>query len=1064
MRQIVAWFAHNGVAANVLIVIIMAGGLMAATQIKQEVFPEFSADMISVAVPYLGAGPEEVEEGICVRVEEAVQNLDGIKKITSTADEGNGSIMIELLPGIDPRKMLDDVKARVDAIDTFPEEAEKPIVAEVVLRRRVLSVAVSGNANERTLKVLGEQIRDELAAIPGITQVELANARPYEISIEVSERALRRYGMTFGEITRAVRLSSLDLPGGSVRTQGGEILLRSKGQAYRGPEFERIVLRSRPDGTRLLLGDVAKIVDGFEETDQFATFDAQPSVLVQVFRVGQQSALELSDLVEKYVVTAQGKMPEGISLTIWQNDADFLQSRLDLLIRNGRVGLLLVFLTLALFLRLRLALWVTFGIFVSFLGTVWIMPILGVSINMMSLFAFVLVLGIVVDDAIVVSENVYTHQMRHGDGLRGSIEGAQEVVKPVIFGVLTTVAAFAPLILVPGNLGNVMKVIPLIVIPTILFSLLESLVILPSHLSHIRSDREGKSRGLSFQWRRFQNSFAASLRNFANSIYRPFLEKCLEWRYLTFASAIFTLVFTAGLIGGGQIKFLFFPPVEGDVVAAFLTMPQGTPADVTAEAVRTLEKSGLKLREELDASKETGETSAFRHMLASVGEQPFLTSQREGVGNVVSMITGSHLGEVTIELVPGEERERTSVDIANRWRILAGSIPEAVELSFTSSVFSAGEAINLQLAGPDVDELKTVAEEIKAKLAEYPGVYDISDSFRSGKKEIKLGIRHSAETLGLTLQDLARQVRQGFYGEEIQRIQRGRDEVKVMVRYPSNERQSLADLEEMRIRTPDGMEVPFREIARAEPGRGYSSIKRVNRHRAINVTAEVDLSESNPRDVIADIEDSFLPRILAEHSRISYTLEGERREQGETLGGVFSGFILAMLIIYALLAIPFRSYVQPFIVMIAIPFSLVGAVWGHIIMGLDLTLLSVFGIVALTGVVVNDSLILVDFINRTVSTGTSLVEAVRDAGVARFRAILLTSMTTFAGLTPLLLEKSLQAKFLIPMAVSLGFGVMFVTAISLILVPTSYLMLEDLKNLWQPRKTEGLVTAGSRIV
>lgn len=1058
MKQIVAWFARNGVAANVLVVIIIAAGLMAATQIKQEVFPEFSSDMVSVVVPYLGAAPEEVEEGICVRVEEAVQNLDGIKKITSTANEGAGSVTIELLPGTNPRKMLDDVKARIDAIDTFPEEAEKPIISEVLLRRRVLSVAVSGNTSERTLKVLAEHIRDELAALPGITQVELANARPYEISIEVSEQALRRYGMTFDEIARAVRRSSLDLPGGSVRTTGGEILLRSKGQAYRGREFENLILRSRPDGTRLILGDVAKVVDGFEETDQSATFDAQPSVLVNVFRVGQQSALELSDLVTKYVETAHAWIPDGISLTIWQNDADFLQSRLDLLIRNGRIGLLLVFITLALFLRFRLAAWVTFGIFVSFLGTFWVMPILGVSINMMSLFAFVLVLGIVVDDAIVVSENVYTHQQRHHDGLRGSIEGTQEVVKPVIFGVLTTVAAFAPLTTVPGSIGKVMQVIPLIVIPTLLFSLVESLAILPAHLSHIRPDRDNHGRGLSFQWRRFQNGFANSLKRFASQIYRPFLEKCLEWRYLTLASLLFALLFTGGLVGGGKIKFLFFPPVEGDVVAAFLTMPQGTPAEVTAKAVEKLERSGLTLRTELDADKANGGTSAFRHMLASVGEQPYLTAQRQGVGNAVSLITGSHLGEVTIELAPSEEREGTSIDIANRWREIAGSIPDAVELSFTASVFSAGEAINLQVAGPDVEELQAVAETIKAKLIEYPGVYDISDSFRSGKKEITLGIQPSAENLGLTLQDLARQVRQAFYGEEAQRIQRGRDDVRVMVRYPSDERRSLADLEEMRIRTPDGAEVPFRDVAQAELGRGYASIKRVNRHRAINVTAEVDITESNPSEIVADLQNSFLPQLLAEHPRISYTFEGERREQSETLGGVFSGFVLAMLIIYALLAIPFRSYIQPLIVMIAIPFSLVGAVWGHIIMNLDLTILSVFGIVALAGVVVNDSLVMVDFINRAVASGKSVFHAIREAGVARFRAILLTSLTTFAGLTPLLFEKSLQAKFLIPMAVSLGFGVIFATGISLVLVPTCYLILEDFVKLVRPRSDSSPAT------
>ncbi len=1075
MKGIIAWFANNGVAANFLAILVLAGGLMMMGQIKKEVFPEMSSDAIEIQVPYPGAAPGEVEEGICIKIEEAVQSVSGVKKITSMASENMGTLMLELLPGEDAARVLDEVKARVDSIDTFPIEAEKPVVNEAILKRQVLNVAISGQADEKTLKKLGERVRDEISSIPGITQVQLANVRPYEVSIEVSEDSMRQYGLTFEEVAMAVRRSSLDLPGGSVKTRGGEILFRTLAQAYRGPEFEDILVRSTPDGSQVFIRDVATVVDGFADIDNQASFDGEPAVLVQVFRVGEQSALELSDKIHEYIKSAEPQMPAGIKLTVWQNDANFLRGRLDLLLRNGIAGLILVLIVLTFFLRLRLAIWVAFGILISFLGTFFLMPFLGVSINMISLFAFVLVLGIVVDDAIVVSENIYTHQKRGEDPLKSAVAGAQEVVKPVIFAVLTTVAAFAPLMLVPGNTGKVMKVIPLIVIPTLLFSLIESLLVLPSHLGHLKPQHDMKyskhrdpfTRAINgFKWvvqtwRDFQTKFSDAIERFVNQAYRPVLLRALDWRYLTVSIALFFMFITAGLVGGRFVQFQFFPPVEGDNVAAFLTMPQGTPAEVTAEAVRKLEESALKLGAELDAEHTEMTNSVMRYMLASVGEQPFLTAQRQGVGNYVKLISASHLGEVNIELAPSEERgEISSADLANRWRKLTGQIPDAVELSFSASIFSPGEAFNLQLAGTSMERLNKVADKVKARLAQYDGVFDIADSFRAGKQELKLNLKPEAEALGVDQQMLARQVRQAFYGEEAQRIQRGRDDVKVMIRYPEDDRRSLADLENLRIRTATGAEVPFGEVADVDFGRGYASITRVDRRRSVNVTADVDPTKANAAEIVAEMELEFLPQLMVDNPGTSYSFEGERREQQETMGGVFRGLILAMVIIYALLAIPFKSYVQPLIVMCAIPFGMVGAVWGHLFLGMDLTVLSMFGIVALAGVVVNDSLVMVDFINREVEAGDSLMHAIREAGAARFRPIMLTSVTTFAGLTPLLLEKSLQAQFLIPMGVSLGFGVMFATFVTLFIVPCGYLILEDIKAGFKwlyghPEETDG---------
>ena len=1045
MKNAIEWFARNSVAANLLMVLIMGGGLFLISSIRMEIFPEFSSDIISVSMVYRGAAPEEVEEAVCVRIEEAVQGLDGIKRLTSTASENIGTVNIEVDPSADLRKLLDDVKARVDAITTFPAETEKPIIREITNRRQAINVAISGPADEKTLKTIGERVRDDIAAIPGITQVNLANTRPYEIAIEVSESALRRYGLTFGEIALAVRRFSIDLPGGGIRTQSGEILLRTKGQAYRGDEFESIVLRTRPDGTHLRLGDVATVNDGFAETDQSAQFDAEPTVIVQVYRVGDQNALDITEKVKAYIDEAQTRMPDGIKLTVWSDFSRVLRGRLDLMLRNGRLGFILVFIALTMFLRLRLAFWVSLGIPISFLGAISLMPSLDISINLLSLFAFIMVLGIVVDDAVIVGENIYRHQQMGKRGLRAAIDGTREVYVPVVFAILTSIAAFSPLLMVEGNMGKILRLIPQIVILTLIFSLIESLFILPAHLAHSKMDRTSASkRTLPRLWQRFQDRVSTGLLAFVKHYYRPFLEWTLQWRYLTLASGVAVLMLVVGLVGGGWIKFNFLPKIDSDNVVALLTMPQGTPAEVTESAVRHLERSALRLKREIE-----GDTpgAVFRHILASVGEQPFRATQSQNVGGNAEF-SSAHLGEVNIELVPSENRDIGSEEIVQRWRELSGAIPDAVELTYTASLFSTGEAINIQFSGPDYAELREVAEKFKSNLEEYPGVFDIADTFRPGKREAKLSLTRQAEIMGITLSDLARQVRQAFYGEEAQRIQRGRDDIRVMVRYPASERRSLGNLEDMRVRTPAGGEVPFSIAAEAELSQGYASIRRADRQKAINVTADVDQNVANANEILADVTGTVLPKLLADHPRVRYGFEGEQRQQAETLAGMADSFVIALLIIYILLAIPFKSYTQPLIVMTAIPFGIVGAICGHVMLGFDLTIFSLFGIVALIGVVVNDSLVMVDFINKQREAGHALSVAIREAGAVRFRPILLTSLTTFLGLTPMLFEKSIQAQFLIPMAISLGFGILFATVITLLLVPISYNILEDLISLF----------------
>ena len=1040
MNGTIAWFARNPVAANLLMVFLVAGGFLSATRVTSEVFPEITLDRILVEVPYLGAAPEEVEEAVCVRIEEAIQGVDGIKQIISTASEGMGSVMVEIELGADVRQVLDDIKNQVDAIDTFPEQTEKPIIREMIAREQVIDLAVSGAADEFALKATADGIRNELSLLPAISLVEIASARPYEISIEVSEAALRRHGLTFDDVATAVRRSSLDLPGGSVRAASGEILLRTIGQAYRGDEYANLVLLTRADGTRLLLGEVATVVDGFAETDQFARFDTDPTLLVSVFRTGDQSALEIAGLVHEYVERTRPTLPEGISLTIWQDQSTVLNTRLTTMLRNGLGGFALVFLVLALFLELRLAFWVSLGIPISFLGAIMLMPGLDVTVNVISLFAFILVLGIVVDDAIIVGENIYAHQERHGDGLRGAIEGGREIATPVVFAVLTTVAAFMPLLFVPGLMGKIFRIIPLVVIPCLLFSLVESLWILPAHLSHIpRRRREGPLR-------RFQQLFANGLKRFVQRVYKPVLELGLQWRYLTAAVGVSTLIVTGGMVLGGWTSFHFFPSIEADFMSASITMPQGTPVSDTAEAVGRLEAGAERLRRELQ--EETG-TDYFRHTYTAIGDQPM--AAREG-GPTEGLVdtSAAHLGEVTIELLPSQQRAWSSEQLSNRWREATGPIPQAVDVSFNASIMAPGDDIDVMLVGSDMERLRAAADEVKAELGAYAGVYGIADSFRAGKREMKLGIRPAAETLGLTLEDLGRQVRQAFYGEEAQRIQRGRDDIRVMVRYPADERRSLGDLENMRIRTPDGGEVPFSQVAAVEPGRGFASIKRVDRNRAVNVTAAVDETVTSSGTVVADLQTRILPAVLPRHPGVFYVFEGVQAEQEDAIGGLQAGFVVAVLAIFALLAVPLKSYLQPLIIMSAIPFGLVGAVWGHILMGLNVTFMSMFGLVALTGVVVNDSLVMVTFINRRRAVNPDLGAAVREAGVARFRPILLTSLTTFFGLGPLMLERSVDAAFLLPMAVSLAFGVIFATFITLVLVPTAYLIVEDMRRLVAP--------------
>jgi multidrug efflux pump subunit AcrB len=1057
VHGIIRWFAHNPVAANLMMGIFVVAGALSLPSIHQEEFPNIDIDALQVTVPYLGASPVEVEEAVCIRIEEAILGTEGIDTIKSSAYEGSCSVIVELVSGADKARTLNEVKGKVDAIDSFPVETEQAVTNEITITATVLQLAISGDADERTLRVLGQQVRDDIAALPGVSQATLLFARPYEISVEVSEQTLRRYGMTLEQVGKAIRQGSLDVPGGSLRTEGGEILLRTRGQAYSGTDFEDIVVLTRNDGTLLSLGDIAEVVDGFKDSDLRARFDGNPAVVVRVSRVGDEDVLQIAEQVKTYVTQKRQQVPDGIALTIWQDESQDLVDRLDALTKNARSGLLLVLLILTLFLHFRLALWVAAGIPVALLGTVAMFPVFDVSISTISVMAFILVLGILVDDAIVIGERVYAHEQLGKDQLTAAVDGAREVSTPVVFGVFTTMATFIPIMNIPGGLGSFFSVLGLVVIIALCFSIIESQLILPSHLAHRAPGRTPTAgAGRQNYWLALQDKISDSLQILANDYYVPAVSAALRWRYLTLALALGILLVTAALLISGRMIFQFFPSVEGNRLYATLTMPEGTPVQLTESAVKQMEAAAETLRQEIDAELEPGEPSRLKHVLSLVGA--FIPK-----GSVSFPGGGaSNIAEVGLELeLPKGYDGVPTTEFANRWRDLTGSIPDAVELGFTAEAFSLGDAIDIELSGSDFAQLRSAAAELREALQQHAGVQDISDTFRTGKQEVQLELLPVARPLGLTVEDLGRQVRQAFYGYEAQRIQRGKDDVRVMVRFPEAERRSLGDLEDMRIRTSEGVAIPFAGVARATLSRGYTTIKRVDGRRVVRVTADVNRNVNTPEAVLKALINNELPDILSRHPGVSFQLAGEAEDRAKSMGGLLKFTVLALFVIFALLAIPLQSYLQPLVIMSVIPFGMVGAILGHFVMGIDLVFFSLLGIVALSGVVVNSSLILVDYINRQREQGQDLHWVVSHAGGVRFRPIVLTSVTTFVGLTPMMALSNRSTMMFVPMATSLAFGVLVGTFITLFLVPCLYLILEDLLALAGRTKPVASVLSGT---
>ena len=1040
-RGLIAWFAKNHVAANLLMLFIIVAGLISAFTIRKQTTPDFELNMVQVQVQYRGAAPQEVEEGVVIKIEEAIQDVKGITEIRSRSREGAGFVTVDVSQDADINEVLTEVKTRVDAISTFPGQTEKPVINKVEADTPVIFVAIHGGIDAYSRKLLAQDIRDDLLTLPEVSQIEFYGDRAFEISIEVSEHILRQYGLTMTEISQAIRESSIDMPGGTIKTEGGDIRLRTEGQVYTGAEYADLVLRTYPDGTRLTLGDIAEIDDGFEETQGFGRFDGEPTATLNILASGQQNELQTAAAVKTYVEERRKTLPNGVKIDLWVDRSHYLKGRLDMMLKNMWQGALLVFLVLSLFLRMKVAAWVIIGIPITFLGALFLMPHgpWPVTINMISLFGFIVVLGIVVDDAIIIGESIYTEIRAEGHTVDNVIKGAKRVALPATFGVLTTIAAFAPMLFVGGIAGSFFEAMAMVVILCLLFSLVESKLILPAHLVHAKikpvdeddlfnpQRRIGRFEKIPRFFQKIQRHTQHTLHRVIHDRYQPLLAKAIDNSGITVTSFIAVLILTIGVLNSGMLRTVLFPEVPGDFIRMQLQMESGTAPEARNEALQKIERAILELNDEY------------------IADNPDMPPMISHIGSFSQGDTGA-IAFVELPMVEGRPLQVS--DIANAWRERVGEIPGVRELTYSDGDnFGGGAPLSFRLSGDNYAALEAAAGELEEHLSTFEGVFDIRNSSESGAQEIKLTIKPEAEALGLSQASLGRQVRQAFYGEEAQRIQRGKDELRVMVRYPKDDRRSVSDLENMKIRTPNGDEVPFSAVADVTFGSSYSAIARLDRARTITVSADIDPEIAEPGKIAREISNEYIPQLMSRHSGVNYGLEGSSKEEQELVRNIMVASVAALFLIYALIAIPLKSYGQPLVIMSVIPFGIVGAVIGHLLMGKALSMFSLFGLIALSGVVVNDSLIMVDFINKARSSGMSIKQAVIQSGTRRFRAIILTSFTTAAGLMPIMLESSVQAQYVIPMAISLSFGILFATFITLFLVPSLYVLMRNFK-MW----------------
>lgn len=1020
----IAYMARNSIATNLLMLVLIGGGLFTMYTIQKEVFPEFQLDFVEVSVAYPGASPAEVEQGVLQPVEEAVRGVQGIKEIVSQANEGSGEVSIELVAGTERMKAFQDIDQAINRIRTFPDDIERPEVSLRSRQRDVLQIGIYGDADIWTLRNIAERLRTILLSNPEITQVELNNVPDFETRVEIPRNNLQKYNLTLGQVADIIQQSSNDVPAGAVQTQSGEILLRMQERKQWAEEFGNITIVSSPSGAKVSLKDIATITDGFEETGFHGQFNQANYVELQIFRIGDQSPLEIAEVVENILKDYQ--LPPGINFRTDSNRAADYQERLSLLTENGILAIVIVLIILTLFLEYRLAFWVMIGMTISFIGGMIVLPLIGVSVNMISMFGFLVVLGIVVDDAIVVGENVYEYRQKGLSPMKAAIAGTKDVSLPVIFSIVTTIIAFVPLLFMPGETGKFWQPLPAVVIVILAVSLLEALFILPSHLAHLK-EKKNKSKWV-LKLEGWQKRFAQRFDNFVEKRYRPMLDICLKYRYITLSIAVALLLVVGGYGYSGHMGMIMMPEVAADEIEAGVRLPVGTTPDQAAKVAHDISEATQRMFEE--------------HNLYEVAE------------GIKTNVRGQNFIDVEIVMLPPDQRDITAAEVIALWRDNIGDIEGVDQITFEAERGPGGarQAISIDLSHSNIDVLEKASTSFVKSMQAFSNTRDVTDNYNKGKTQYNFKLLPQGRNLGLTSDDIGRQVRDAFFGALAMRQLRGMDEIEVRVKLPLHERKDIKNLENFLIRTPDGVEVPLMDVVEIEEEEAFTNINRRDGRRVVNVGMDVEPANSVNR-VIARVQEETLPQLRADFPGITWSFEGSQADMRESTSVLRAGFVIAMLLIYVLLAVAFSSYVQPLIVMFAIPFGIVGAVIGHILLGYDLSLVSLMGVIALSGVVVNDSLIMIDYANKRRKEGNPIYKSIHEAGLRRFRPIILTTMTTFGGLAPIILETSSQAFYLIPMAISLGFGIVFATTIILVIVPCLYLILEDLRLLLAKGRT-----------
>lgn len=1060
MQNIIRWSVRNLSGINFLVVIVCIAGLFSFLMMRRETFPEFQLEVVMVTVPYPGATPDEVESGICQKVEESIQSISGIKRVTSICREGSGFTLAELYSGVDPQRSLSEIRSAVDRVSVFfPERSEKSTVEQITFRLPAIRVAVIGPDDksfdaETKLRNYAETVRERLIELPSVSQANILNAKPFQIDVEIDEDTLRKHGLTLSGIASILRRENIELPSGQLKSDGQEILLRGKNKREIGEEIAKLPVFTQPNGVVLTVGDLGSVKDEFDDVSAISEVNGQSAIVIEISRTSSEDLLDISDQVHKFV--AEATPPNGYSLRAWGDESIDVRDRIRMLRSNGMQGGIIVFVLLAIFLEFRLAFWVAMGIPVALTGAAFVLYSTGQTLNMLSMFAFLMAVGIVVDDGIVIGENIYSHRMSGKSMLQASIDGASEVIGSVYSSVATTIVAFLPLYFVSGVMGKFIAVMPTAIVAMLLFSLAECTFALPGHLCHERKKPQTLLQKIGSGWSRVIDWLAmpfawvgkyagGALDWFGDKVYPPMLRVTLNYPTFPIAAGIMAIAIAAGLVRSGYVPFEFFPATDGKTIVGQVIFPDGTPESVTVEAARRMEQAVQRVSERIAAEEDArginktpeptsaGETRGpVRLTFLQIG------SATTGGGASAERLSGSHVGQVQVEIHDATLRNKTSDEIINMWREEAGVFPGAERVSYRSAnIGPGGKPLEFKILAPreDAKALEEAVDAAKDMLKQFAGVYDIQDDNAAGKVEFQFAIKENAKSLGIKVADLAETVRNTYYGAEVMRLQRGRHEVKFMVRYPEEQRRSLADFQDIRVRGSDNIERPITEVAEITIARGYSEINRVNQMRSVTVTADLDTAIANAQVVAESLKATLVPQLLEKYPSLRFSWEGQQKETAESFGSLAIGFVLAMACMYLLLVFEFNSYLQPLIILAIVPFGIVGAIYGHALQGLPLTLFSMFGMVTLAGVVVNDSIVLVDFINQCIRKGMPVQEALMTSGGRRLRPIFLTSVTTIAGLAPMLLEKSFQAQVLIPMANALAFGLLASTLLVLFIVP-----------------------------